>query len=145
MQLAENWRQKTIDAGHKRQTRDRGEICACRSKIAKSDQRSGDWDDPEKSDPSCRLRDRLHQSLQIADLIGRKRQQHPDCAPHITKRHNQAADEKSPGNRPACVLDLLSHERGGFTTAKGENQCRPKDHVLQTEPRRQGRSIEGRR
>src|SRR5207249_8004062 len=63
--------------------------------------------DPEKSDPAGSPRDCLHESLQIADLVWRQRQQHANCSHHVAEGHKQAGGEESPGKNTARVLDLL--------------------------------------
>ncbi len=76
----------------------------------------------------------LHDALQTAHVAGRYQHQHGYRAEDVAGRHQGAADEERPGDVPAGVLDLVSHERHGLAPAQREHDGRPEDHVPQAGP-----------
>ena len=138
MQRSERSRQITVNAGHKRQTGDGGEIRARGADVTKRNQKRSDRKKKGQADSIGSLGDRLYQALQTADFRGRQRQQHTDGSDDVTECYGESTKEQGQRNGAARVLDFFRHERRGFASAESESQYRPEDDVVQAHAGRHG-------
>ena len=86
--------------------------------------------DAFEAHPVCGLRNRLHQSLQVAHFRRWQRDQHADRSHDVTERYGQSADQERAWDCSACILDFVTHERCRFASGKGIDQHRPENHIV---------------
>ena len=141
MQPAKHRRQKMVDAGDKWQPGHRGQISGGCPDVAQRDQECRQRQGPVIPHALDRLRDRLHQTLQVADFRGWQRHQHAYGPDNVAKRHRDSRRQHRPGNGAARILDFAAQERAGFTSPEREHQQRPENNVLEVNAWRQ--SVQG--
>src|ERR1700730_2635972 len=131
MQRSEDRRQQAINAGHKWQTGDGGEIRSCRSNVAESDEKCRQRKHAAEPYAGRGFRDGLYQPLQTADFTGRQRQQHANRSQDVADGNRHSTKQKREGNSAARVLDFFSHKGSGLAPAEGEGQHRPENDVVE--------------
>src|SRR6266566_8601927 len=138
MQRSERSRQITVNAGHKRQTGDGGEIRARGADVTKRNQKRSDRKKKGQADSIGSLGDRLYQALQTADFRRWQRQQHTDGSDDVTECDGESTKEQGQRNGAARVLDFFRHERRRFESAESKGQYRPENDDVQAKDGRQG-------